>query len=221
MSDEQRRLEISYEESDVRRTLLESHAALQRRLTSTLLPLIDESLRVPDKKHWDERGLQWIWIYDLLASLEASGAMPDGVSMADMHEAGRIAVFFNMHRWNPLIPQLAAGPLLARLFRTFTSQSTKEPMHIYSAHDSTLAALMAVARLDVPLDWVPFASTLCLELREDDEGQFVRWVYNGRVVNVVDTFGQEQPQGSAHLQRLSLEALPSLYPWLDPRNLAV
>jgi len=218
MQDTQRRLEMSYAESGFLRTLLESRAALQRRLTSVLLPLIDESLRVPDKKHWDERGLQWIWIHDLLACFEASGAMPDVVSMADIHEAGRIAVFFNMHRWNPRIPQLAAGALLARLFRTFTSQN-KERMYLYSAHDSTLAALVAAARLDVPLDWPPFASTLCLELREDSEGQFVRWVYNGRVVNVVDIFGQK-PRGS-HLQRLSIEALPSLYPWLDPKDLAL
>ena len=114
-----------------------------------------------------------------------------GVEPAAIEEA----CAFNMQQWlirygYPGLGRYAIGGLVERLLAH--SQDPSPPLRIYSAHDSTLVALLANLAITTgdswppwALEWPPYASILEVETWRNmrDGAKAVRFVFNGTILH--------------------------------------
>ena len=85
--------------------------------------------------------------------------------------------------------QSGLQPIFQRLTTKPTTSSPR--LHVIAAHDSSVVAIMNALGFDASLkgEWPPFASYIVMEVLADERSEssrFVRVVYNGELVDMVD-----------------------------------
>lgn len=124
--------------------------------------------------------LQWNQLAEITVCLASRGLLPAPLTDADKEAIGAHTAW----RWfqtlsHPRLIYLAMHDFVLKQMQAFGSDAV--PLTIWSAHDSTLIALLCAYRLQRPAVWPEYASYLVLELVEQiaTQEKFVRFSLNG------------------------------------------
>jgi acid phosphatase len=180
------------------------------RTTSALRPLLSEdafqvSFGVGEEKGSDattEPLLSWGQMSEITKCLSVRDMLPPAITSEMQQEISKYTAWkwFESLR-HPRLAYLAMNGLVARMvesmerrLRNLNSNDDMEeeaPLHIYSAHDSTLIGLLCAFHLEQPAQWPEYASFLSVELLEakpllsGDDHQtkyMVRFSLNGEIL---------------------------------------
>lgn len=123
--------------------------------------------------------LPWAQLAEVTKCLSVRGLLTDDVCTEEEREIISHEVAY---RWFDLLSHdrlihLAIGPMVQRLLRSCTNNNHHDtPLHLYSAHDSTLIALLCALRLRRPAQWPAYGSWLKIEVWTDDDDEVRRYV---------------------------------------------
>ena len=109
---------------------------------------------------------------------------------------------FNLYGFNDTFRTYGGSYTLREIFRVLDSHingETTAKFALFSAHDSTVAAVLAALKFDYSklLTIPPLASHLTMEVYEKENELYCRWVFNGDVINLplVDDLLGKIPDG--------------------------
>ena len=126
--------------------------------------------------------LQWNQLAEITVCLDSRGLLPAPLTSQDKEAITRYTAW----RWfqtlsHPRLIYLAMHDFVMKQMNIFQSADS-EPLTIWSAHDSTLIALLCAYRLERPAVWPEYASYLVMELVEEvhSREKFVRFSINGQ-----------------------------------------
>ena len=136
--------------------------------------------------------LPWGQLSEITKCLRVRDMLPEGISYEDQERIAAHAA----HRWfallrHPTLANIAMDEMISDILNNIKAlrdeKSSTIPLHIYSAHDSTLIGLMCALRLEQPAEWPEYASALKLEIFEtqDHENQvhhYCRFSLNGNIL---------------------------------------
>lgn len=126
--------------------------------------------------------LQWNQLTEITVCLDSRGILPAPLTAHDKETITKHTAW----RWfqtlsNPRLIYLAMHDFVSKQMQVFQSPDA-EPLTIWSAHDSTLIALLCAYRLERPAAWPEYASYIVMELVEEiaSQDKFVRFSINGQ-----------------------------------------
>ena len=127
------------------------------------------SFGVGEEKDGEVKILPWGQLSEITTCLRTRDQLPDAIS----HDDQEAIVKHAAHRWfallrNPTLANIAMDKMVSDILKNANlaryDYSRSIPLHVYSAHDSTLIGLMCALRLEQPSEWPEYASALKLEL---------------------------------------------------------
>lgn len=166
---------------------------LALRVTKALHPLLAEDAKEanfglvehPSAVSIETEPLSWNQLAEITKCLQVRNLLPPSITDSDVeyiaeHTAWRWFQSFQ----NPRLVHLAMSVMTNEMVDYLTNWRNEPPMTIWSAHDSTLIALLCAFRLERPSVWPEYASYLMLELLQKNENQamYVRFSLNGEVL---------------------------------------
>ena len=126
--------------------------------------------------------LQWNQLAEITVCLDSRDMLPPPLTKDDKEDITHHTAW----RWfqtlsNPRLVYLAMHDFVSKQMNVFKTDDT-EPLTVWSAHDSTLIALLCAYRLERPDVWPEYASYIAMELVEegDSKERFVRFSINGQ-----------------------------------------
>jgi len=126
--------------------------------------------------------LQWNQLAEITVCLDSRGMLPPPLTKEEKDEITHHTAW----RWfqtlsNPRLIYLAMHDFVIKQMNVFKTVES-ESLTVWSAHDSTLIALLCAYRLERPDVWPEYASYLVMELVEqiDSMERFVRFSINGQ-----------------------------------------
>ena len=126
--------------------------------------------------------LQWNQLAEITVCLDSRDMLPPPLTTEDKDAIGKHTAW----RWfqtlsHPRLIYLAMHDFVNKQMDVFKRQES-EHLTIWSAHDSTLIAIMCAYRLERPAVWPEYASYVVLELVEETVTKelFVRFSINGQ-----------------------------------------
>ena len=137
--------------------------------------------------------LPWAQLAEITKCLKVRNLLPETVSSEDQEDLAAHCAW----RWfesfhHPRLSYLAMNKFADTMLHSMRRHDTEPTLTIFSAHDSTLIALLCAFRLEMPSAWPEYGSYLKLELLEvtnadDAEGKdrkehVVRFYLNGSIL---------------------------------------
>lgn len=126
--------------------------------------------------------LQWNQLAEITVCLDSRDMLPTPLTSTDKEDIAHHTAW----RWfqtlsNPRLIYLAMHEFVSKQMDVFKTDES-EPLTVWSAHDSTLIALLCAYRLERPDVWPEYASYIVMELVEQVESneRFVRFSINGQ-----------------------------------------
>jgi acid phosphatase len=172
-----------------------------------MFSFVTEDLSERMKKDWKVKHISWTHIRDIVTTnLTYNRPL---LSWIDDHTVGKV-FWHSCYKWNSefstvLGLKFAIGRFLEVLLTRacmpkVLDKSEHKKLFIYSAHDNTLFFLLRALGCDMSLEWPPYASYLIFETYADEHGNFyMRAIYNGEVVDVLDVENDTFPVDLAHV----------------------
>eukprot|EP00977_Amphora_coffeiformis_P022950 scaffold11998_cov174-Amphora_coffeaeformis.AAC.2 len=126
--------------------------------------------------------LRWNQLAEITVCLDSRDMLPPPLTKEEKDEITHHTAW----RWfqtlsNPRLIYLAMHDFVTKQMNVFKTAES-EPFTVWSAHDSTLIALLCAYRLERPDVWPEYASYIVMELVEqiDSKERFVRFSINGQ-----------------------------------------